>query len=494
MRGSGASARPSSTAAASVRRALRRVATDQQAATSSASRLCWALAVRRTRARPSSSAFSARTPAGEPAIAPTDTSGRGSARRGASGATTTTGALRARRARRWRAQATSVATSASATATPANGCTAAASAAASGPVASRASSRRRDIPPTIGARGGGLAATAAPWTDLLVAGARLALLHHGPARALAAVGGDQAGVEVRVRLGGREVVDVEPLDALVGLGDGEHAAQRPGRARRAERERVAELHDAARLGQPDLALARRAQQRLGALGREAVGVRVVVDAPDLRERPGLLGERPDEGHRRLDVVLVEDVERDDPAGALELLAGLDGRVVVGGRRARLVADRLADDDPRRPGAHDALAAVGLVPRRDRLDLRIGLHERRQVLRELRRRRDVPLTALRVRVLEGDEDVLPGARRVGDPVAQRCALRAARAERHHVVGRDVAGDAGLEPLVVGVLEAAGDLVADADLVGGERTGRYEQQAGEQHDEQGHAAGHGTKAPP
>src|SRR5256885_711661 len=79
----------------------------------------------------------------------------------------------------------------------------------------------------------------------------------------------------------------------------------------------------------------------------------------------------------------------------------------------------------------ALAAVGLVPRRDRLDLRVGAQEELDRLRVLRDARDVALAPAGVRVLEGDQKILAAG--VVDPLRQRGAVRAAGGQLHHVVG-------------------------------------------------------------
>src|SRR3954453_4668548 len=112
---------------------------------------------------------------------------------------------------------------------------------------------------------------------LAVARARALALDDGVAGALGAVRVDQAGVEVVARAEGRiELVDVEPLDPAVGLGEGEHAPERLRRAARAARERAAELDDAAGLGQPQLT-SPRGDHAARARRREAVRVRVVVE-------------------------------------------------------------------------------------------------------------------------------------------------------------------------------------------------------------------------
>src|SRR3954454_18524509 len=156
---------------------------------------------------------------------------------------------------------------------------------------------------------------------LAVARARALALHDRVAGALGAVRVDQAGVEVVARAEGRvELVDVEPLDPAVGLGQGEHAPERLGRPARAARERPAELHEAARLRQPHLA-APGAEHATGARRREAVGVRVVVEAEDGHPRAREMLEATDRVHRLADVLLVEHVEGDDlRPGALEDLA------------------------------------------------------------------------------------------------------------------------------------------------------------------------------
>src|SRR4051794_3072759 len=157
---------------------------------------------------------------------------------------------------------------------------------------------------------------------LPAAGARLALLHDGVARALGAVRVDEAGVEVVARAERRvELVDVEPLDPTVGLREGEHAPERLGRAARAARERAAELDEAAGLGQPHLA-APGGEHAARARRREAVRVRVVVEAEDRRLRAGEAAELADRADGPADVLLVEHVEGHDlRAGRLEDLAG-----------------------------------------------------------------------------------------------------------------------------------------------------------------------------
>src|SRR3954469_9726684 len=82
---------------------------------------------------------------------------------------------------------------------------------------------------------------------LLVAGTGLALLHHGPALALRAVGVDEPGVERESGRGTAELLDLEPLDPRV-LGDAEHALQPLRRAGLADREVLPDRHDPAGLG------------------------------------------------------------------------------------------------------------------------------------------------------------------------------------------------------------------------------------------------------
>src|SRR4051794_882897 len=162
---------------------------------------------------------------------------------------------------------------------------------------------------------------------LAVARARALALHDRVAGALGAIRVDQAGVEVVARAEGRiELVDVEPLDPAVRLGEGEHAPERPGRAARAARERAAELHQATGLGQPHLA-APGGEHAARARRREAVRVRVVVEAEDRRLRPGEALELPDRADGLGDVLLVEDVESDDlrPRAVEHLAHGLEVR-------------------------------------------------------------------------------------------------------------------------------------------------------------------------
>src|SRR4051794_41872318 len=61
-------------------------------------------------------------------------------------------------------------------------------------------------------------------------GARRALLDRVPARPDGPVDVDEAGVEREAGRGAVELVDVEPLDPAVLLGEREHAPDRPGRA------------------------------------------------------------------------------------------------------------------------------------------------------------------------------------------------------------------------------------------------------------------------
>src|SRR3954464_5758852 len=146
---------------------------------------------------------------------------------------------------------------------------------------------------------------------LAVARARALALHDRVAGALGAVRVDEAGGEVVARAERRvELVDVEPLDPAVGLREGEHAPQSPGRAARAARERAAELDEAAGLGQPHLA-APGGEHAARARRREAVRVRVVVEAEDRRLGAGEAPELADRVDRLADVLLVEHVEGDD---------------------------------------------------------------------------------------------------------------------------------------------------------------------------------------
>src|SRR5919199_3862097 len=241
-------------------------------------------------------------------------------------------------------------------------------------------------------------------TALPVAGARLLALHHGVARALGAVRVDQAGVEVVARAEGRvELVDVEPLDPLVRLGEGEHAPERLRRAARAARERAAELHEAAGLRQPHRAPPG-GQHAARARRREAVRVRVVVEAEDRGAGTGEAAEVPDGPDRLVDVLLVEHVEGDDlrPGPVEDLAHGLEVR-----REAPLLAAcRLAGD-----AAGPGLAAVDLVPDRDLLHGREGPVELRDLALVLGDRRQAPLAAAAVRAPESPEEP-PGRRRGG----------------------------------------------------------------------------------
>src|SRR4051794_20719548 len=206
---------------------------------------------------------------------------------------------------------------------------------------------------------------------LPAAGARLALLHDRVARALGAVRVDEAGVEVVARAERRvELVDVEPLDPTVGLREGEHAPERLGRAARAARERAAELDEPAGLGQPHLA-APGPEHAPRARRREAVRVRVVVEAEDRRARAGEVLEAADRRDGLVHVLLVEHVQGDDLRARTveDLTHGLEVR-----RQALLLAaGRLA-----RHAAGPGLAAVDLVPDRDLLDVREGLVELRDL--------------------------------------------------------------------------------------------------------------------
>src|SRR3954464_10714329 len=192
---------------------------------------------------------------------------------------------------------------------------------------------------------------------LAVARARALALHDRVAGALGAVRVDEAGGEVVARAERRvELVDVEPLDPAVGLREGEHAPERPGRPARAARERAAELDEAAGLGQPHLAAPRR-EHAARARRREAVRVRVVVEAEDRRARAGEPAEAADCRHGLADVLLVEHIQGDDSrARTVEDLAhGLE----VAAEPLLLATRRLARD-----AAGPRLAAVDLVPDRD----------------------------------------------------------------------------------------------------------------------------------
>ena len=145
------------------------------------------------------------------------------------------------------------------------------------------------------------------------------------------------------------------------------------------------------------------------LAGEAVGVGVVVQADDLRARLGVAQERLQVADRRLDVLLVEQVDADDRVlRAAEDLAR--GHVVLRDPLGRLVG-RLAlvaavtDRED---------LAVDLVPGRDLLDRGIGLLELLELLGVRRDRRELLGLGARVGVLEGDEDLLVGAARGLDP--------------------------------------------------------------------------------
>src|SRR3954454_17898942 len=226
---------------------------------------------------------------------------------------------------------------------------------------------------------------------LAVARARALALHDRVAGALAAVRVDQGGVEVVARAEGRvELVDVQPLDPAVGLGEGEHAPERLRRAVRAARERTAELDEAAGLRQPHLA-APRGEHAARARRREAVRVRVVVEAEDRRGRAGEAAELANRADGPADVLLVQHVEGHDlRAGRLEDLAG---GLEVRREALLLVARRLPRD------ALARLAAVDLVPDRDLLHLREGLVELLDLALVLGDRRQVALTATAVGALE-----------------------------------------------------------------------------------------------
>src|SRR3954469_19972398 len=160
---------------------------------------------------------------------------------------------------------------------------------------------------------------------LAVAGPRALALHHGVAGALRAVRVDQTGVEVVARAEGRvELVDVEPLDPAVGLRQGEHAPERLRGTARSARERAAELDETTGLGQPHLA-APRGEHAARAGRREAVRVRVVVEAEDRGLRAGKAAEVADRRDRLADVLLVKHVGGDDlrPRAGKALADGLE---------------------------------------------------------------------------------------------------------------------------------------------------------------------------
>src|SRR3954468_23481593 len=235
---------------------------------------------------------------------------------------------------------------------------------------------------------------------LAVARARALALHDRVAGALGAVRVDQAGVEVVARAEGRvELVDVEPLDPAVALGQREHASEGLRRAARAARERAAEPDEPAGLGQPHLA-APGAEHAARARRREAVRVRVVVEAEDRRARAGEALEAADCRHGLADVLLVEHIQGDDSrARTVEDLAhGLEVR-----REPLLLATRRLARDAAGP----RLAAVDLVPDGDLPDGWEGLVELRDLALVLGDRRQAALTAAAMRALERDEDALVG---------------------------------------------------------------------------------------
>src|SRR3954454_18353695 len=314
---------------------------------------------------------------------------------------------------------------------------------------------------------------------LPAAGARLALLHDGVARALGAVRVDEAGVEVVARAERRvELVDVEPLDPAVRLREGEHAPERPGRAARAARERAAELDEAAGLGQPHLA-APGGEHAARARRRETVRVRVVVEAEDRRPRAGEAAEAADRRDGLADVLLVEHVQGDDlRARAVEDLAH---RLEVRREPLLLAARRLAPD-----AAGPRLAAAYLRSDRDLPDGREGLVELRDLALVLGDRRQAALTAAAMRALERDEGALVRRLRRRDPGLRRGEV----ARRvHHVVRRDVAGRLELQRREERVREGRRLLIAHAQRVGmtGRRDGEHDQERDQGHKKTSHENG-------
>src|SRR3954453_11986323 len=246
---------------------------------------------------------------------------------------------------------------------------------------------------------------------LAVAGPRALALHHGVAGALGAVRVDQAGVEVVARAEGRvELVDVQPLDPAVGLRQGEHAPERPGRGARAAREGAAELDARAGRGQPPLA-APGGEHAARARRRETVRVRVVVEAENRRPRAGEAAEAADRRDGLAGVLLVEPVQGEvRGARGVEDLAP---RLEVRREPLLLAARRLARD-----AAGPRLAAVYLVPDRDPPDGREGLVELRDLALVRGDRRQAALTAAAMRALERDEDALVRRLRRRDPGLRR----------------------------------------------------------------------------
>src|SRR4051812_36077083 len=176
-----------------------------------------------------------------------------------------------------------------------------------------------------------------------------ALLELLQARARLPVGADQTGVEALGLRRAEPAVHVDPLDPLVLLDELEEVLRRLGGAlRRVLEARRLELHQAARLGQPELAPGD-AQDALDALALVAVDVVVVVQAPD----PALaLGRLLEPAQVAVDVALVEQVGREDRA----LLARALHRLPVLDRQLRALVRGLRD-------------VVDLVPGRERL--RVG---------------------------------------------------------------------------------------------------------------------------
>src|SRR4051794_26359732 len=266
-------------------------------------------------------------------------------------------------------------------------------------------------------------------------------LERGSPRAIRA---DDAGVEAIEHVVDLPLVHVYPLDPLrVLLGEAEHEIDGLLRARLRLRQRDLallgdELDDAAGLGQPDRAL-HRLQQRVGAARAEAVGVRVVVQAPETRLALGL---RQEGGGVTADVRSVEEIGSHDRAATA---AGADDVVVERGL-LRVFAGRLR-------------GGVDLVPRRDVLDPGVLLVEGLPRLRVLRLRRAFALLAgadLAARVLERDKRA--------DAVAAsglQPRVEAGRLGQHRAPRRNEARVAELQDLEVLVAEGGLVVVGDAD---------------------------------
>src|SRR5215218_5626818 len=222
-----------------------------------------------------------------------------------------------------------------------------------------------------------------------------ALLELLQARARLPVGADQTGVEALGLRRAEPAVHVDPLDPLVLLGELEEVLRRLGGARRRVLEaRRLELHQAARLGQPELAPGD-AQDALDALALVAVDVVVVVQAPD----PALALRRLLEPAQvAVDVALVEQVGRQDGALLARALHGLP----VLDRQLRALERGLRD-------------VVDLVPRRERL--RVG---------EL-------LAEGLDRLLVGADARRPAGLRLLVPVVHEAAATSAELDEHVLLG-------------------------------------------------------------